>query len=110
MTHLQRLLLVLFSVSLVGGFWLWWMLHHVGHGYPPEAGFLRWWHELDGQPEFHLLFVQLAYPLHHWLTRKLDWSPFWRIWRWIQLALVLLLILATGLAWLATPDLGGHWG
>ncbi|MEZ4755726.1 MAG: hypothetical protein R2817_02740 [Flavobacteriales bacterium] len=110
MIHLHRILLFLFSVALVGGFWLWWMLYHVGHGYPPEGGFLLWWHELEGQPEFYLLGFQMAYPLCWWLSRKLPWSPFWRIWRRIQLALVLLLLLATGLALLATPDLGGHWG
>jgi hypothetical protein len=110
MMQLHRLLLVLFSTSLVFGFWLWWVLEHVGHGYPPEAGFLRWWHELDGQPEFDLLLVQMAYPLYWWLSRKLPWSPFWRIWRRTQLALVLLLFLVVGLAFLATPDLGGHWG
>jgi hypothetical protein len=37
MIHLLRVIQILFSVSLVGGFWLWWMLDHVGHGYPPEA-------------------------------------------------------------------------
>jgi hypothetical protein len=110
MTHLHRLLLPLFSASMVLGFWLWLTLHHWGHGHPPEGGFLRWWHDLEGQPEFHLLTVQLAYPIHWWHTRGLRWSRAWRIWRMTHLALVVLLIFATGLAWLTTPDLGGHWG
>jgi NhaP-type Na+/H+ or K+/H+ antiporter len=110
MNHLLRVIQILFSISLVSGFWLWWMLDHVGHGYRPESGFLRWWHDLEGQPEFLLLLVQLAYPLNWWLSRNLSWSAFWRTWRTIHLALVLLLLLAIGLAWLATPDLGGHWG
>lgn len=105
-----RLIQVMFTITLLGGFWLWWMLDHVGHGIPPEGGFLRWWHELDGQPEFHLLTVQLAYPVLWWLTRRLPWSPFWRSWRVVHLVLVLWLILCTGLLLLATPDLGGHWG
>ena len=107
----HSLLQVLFSVALTGGFWLWWVLDHVGHGYPPqEAGFVRWWHGLDGQPEFYLLLVQVLYPLLWWLSRKLPWTPFWRVWRTVHLALVLLLMLVTGLLFLATPDLGGHWG
>jgi hypothetical protein len=110
MRLLHRLLQVVFSVSLFGGFWLQWMLHHMGHGYPPEGGFLRWWHSLDGQPEFMLLFAQLGYPLYWWMSRKLSWSAFWHTWRNVHLALVLLLLLATGLAVLATPELGGHWG
>ena len=110
MMHLHRLLQVLFTVALVGGFWLWWVLDHVGHGHRPESGFLRWWHELDGQPEFYLLIGQLAYPVYWWLSRKLRWSAFWSTWRATHLALVLLLLLLTGLMWLATPDLGGHWG
>lgn len=106
-----HLLQVLFSLALAGGFWLWWVLEHVGHGYPPEeAGFLRWWHGLDGQPEFHLLLVQVLYPLLWWLSRKVPWHPFWRTWRLVHLVLVLGLILVTGLLFLATPDLGGHWG
>ncbi len=104
------LLQTLFSVALTVGFYLWWALDHVGHGYPPEAGFLRWWHGLEGQPEFHLLLVQLLYPLLWWLTRKAPWPPCWRAWRSVHLVLVLLLVLATGLLWLATPDLSGHWG
>lgn len=108
--RLLKLLQILVSVSLIGGLWLWWTLHHVGHGYPPEGGLLRWWHSLEGQPEFHLLFAQLAYPLYWWLSRKLPWSAFWRAWRNAHLALVILLVLATGLALLATPDMGGYWG
>ena len=104
------LLQVLFTTALVGGFWLWWQLDHVGHGMPPEDGFLRWWHDLEGQPEFYLLFIQLAYPLLWWVSRGIAWSAFWRNWRSVHLALVLLLLLATGLLFLATPDLGGHWG
>jgi hypothetical protein len=110
MMHLHRLLLVLFSVALVGGFFIWWMLFHVWNSYSPDDGFLRWWYELDGQPEFYLLEVQLAYPVYWWLSRKMNWGPFWYWWRMVHLWLVTLLILATGLAWLATPDLGGHWG
>lgn len=110
MIHLHRLILLLFALALMGGFWLWWTLDHVGHGHPPEGGFLQGWHELDGQPEFLLLFAQLAYPVYGWLTKGLGWSPFWRTWRMIHLVLVLLLLLATGIGFLATPDLGGHWG
>jgi hypothetical protein len=110
MIHLHRLLQVLFTVALVGGFWIWWVLDHVGHGYRPEAGFLRWWHDLEGQPEFHLLIAQLAYPVYWWLTRKLNWSPFWHWWRMVNLWLVILLFLSSALLLLATPDLGGHWG
>ena len=76
MLHLHRLLQVLFTVALVGGFWLWWVLDHVGYGYPPEDDFLRWWHELDGQPEFYLLIGQLAYPVYWWLSRMLRWAAF----------------------------------
>lgn len=105
------LMQVLFSVALTGGFYLWWMLDHTGHGLRPhEESFLRWWHGLEGQPEFELLLVQVLYPLLWWLSRKLPWPPFWRAWRNVHLALVLLLVLATGWLWLATPDLGGHWG
>lgn len=101
----------LFSVALTGGFYLWWVLDHTRHGLrPQEEGFLRWWHGLEGQPEFLLLFVQVLYPLLWWLSRKLPWPPFWRTWRNVHLALVLLLVLATGLLWLTTPELGGHWG
>jgi hypothetical protein len=110
MIHLLRLIQLAFTVSLLGGFWIWWMLFHVWNGYPPDGGFLLWWHDLGEQLEFHLLEAQLAYPLYWWLSRKQTWSNFWRTWRMIHLALVLLLLLATGLAWLATPDLGGHWG
>ena len=110
MRSLLLLLQLLFTTALVGGFWLWWMLDHVGHGYPPEGGFLRWWHELDGQPEFYLLFAQLIYPLYWRISRDIGWSPFWRTWRAIHFVLVILLVLAVGLLWLATPDLGGHWG
>ena len=78
MRALLLLLQLLFTTALVGGFWLWWMLDHVGHGYPPEGGFLRWWHELDGQPEFYLLFAQLIYPLYWRINRDIGWSPFWR--------------------------------
>lgn len=101
---------VLYSIALTGGFYLWWVLDHVGHGLPPEDGFLRWWHELDGQPEFFLLMAQVPYPLLWWVSRKLPWSSFWRMWRAAHLVFVLLLLLGTGLLWLATPDLGGHWG
>lgn len=55
MNHLSRFLQLLSSMSLIGGFWRWWVQDHVGHGYRPEDGFLRWWHGLAGQPEFHLL-------------------------------------------------------
>lgn len=110
MRRLSTLLQVLFTTALVGGFWIWWVLDHVGHGIRPESGFLLWWHELEGQPEFHLLLGQLAYPIYWWFTRSIAWSAFWLTWRVMHLALVLLLILATGLLWLATPDLGGHWG
>lgn len=110
MLHVHRALLVLFTAALLSGFWLWWMLDHVGHGYPPESGFLRWWHDLGGQPEFLLLLAQLAYLPYWWFTRRSPWSRFWRIWRDVQLALVLLLLLSVGIGFLATPDLGGHWG
>lgn len=110
MRALLLLLQLLFTAALVGGFWLWWMLDHVGHGYPPTGGFLLWWHELDGQPEFYLLLAQLIYPLYWRISRDMGWSPFWRAWRAIHLVLVILLVLAVGLLWLATPDLGGHWG
>ncbi len=110
MVHVHRTLQLLFTVALVVGFRLWWVLDHVGHGYPPNGVFLRWWHDAEGQPEFHLLFAQLAYPLYWCSSRKLPWSAFWRTWRMVHLALVLMLLLATGLAWLTTPDLGGHWG
>ena len=105
--HLVQLL---FTLAPIGGFWLWWVLDHVGHGLRPEGGFLRWWHDLEGQPEFFLLFAQLAYPLFWWLSRKVAWTGIWRTWRTIHLWLVLLLLLAVGIGWLATPDLGGHWG
>ncbi len=105
------LLQALFSLALTLGFYLWWVLDHTGHGYPPEKpGFLRWWQGLEGQPEFYLLEAQLLYPLLWWLSRKLPWSVFWRAWRMVHLVLVLLLLLSTGLLWLATPDLGGNWG
>ena len=110
MRSLFILLQVIFTTALIGGLWLWWQLQHVLSGYPPDGGFLLWWHELEGQPEFHLLFIQLAYPLLWWVSRGIAWSTFWRTWRSTHLALVLLLLLATGLLWLATPDLGGHWG
>lgn len=105
------LLQTVFSLALTGGFYLWWMLDHTGHGYPPqEEGFLKWWHGLEGQPEFFLLLAQLLYPVLWWLSRKAPWPAFWRVWRNAHLALVVLLVLAAGLLWLATPDLGGHWG
>jgi hypothetical protein len=110
MMHVLRLLQVLVSGALVGGFWLWWVLDHVGHGIRPESGFLRWWHELDGQPEFYLLLVQLAYPVYWWFSRNLPWTRFWRGWRTVHFVLVVILYAMTGLLWLATPDLGGHWG
>jgi len=43
MMHVLRLLQVLFTGALVGGFRLWWVLDHAGHGIHPESGFLRWW-------------------------------------------------------------------
>lgn len=108
---LLYLLQALFSTALALGFYMWWVLDHVGHGkLPQEEGFLRWWFALDGQPEFLLLFAQLLYPLFWWLSRNAGWPLFWRYWRNLHLAAVLLLILATALLWLATPELGGHWG
>lgn len=108
---LLYLVQTLFSAAFSLGFYLWWVLEHVGHGYPPEQeGFLRWWHGLNGQPEFHLLMAQLLYPLFWWLSRKAPWPVFWRYWRNLHLVLVVLLVLATSLLWLATPDLGGNWG
>lgn len=110
MIHLFSLIQLLFTAALLGGFWLWWVLDHVGHGYPPDGAFLRWWHALEGQPEFYLLIAQLTFPIYWWLTRNAGWSAFWRTWRWVHLSLVVLLILGTGLLWLATPDLSGPWG
>ena len=110
MRSLMILLQVLFTTALLGGFWIWWQLQHVLSGYPPDGGFLLWWRELGEQLEFYLLEVQVLYPILWWLTSKLPWSPFWRTWRMIHLALVLLLLIATGLAWLAMPDLSGSWG
>jgi hypothetical protein len=100
MRSLIILLQVLFTTALLGGFWIWWQLQHVLSGYPPDGGFLLWWRELGEQLEFYLLEVQVLYPILWWSTSKLPWSPFWRTWRMIHLALVLLLLLATGLAWL----------
>lgn len=108
---LLYLIQTLFSAAFSLGFCIWWALVHVGHGMPPqEEGFVRWWSQLDGQPEFHLLLVQLLYPLFWWLSRKAPWPVFWRYWRNLHLVLVVLLVLATSLLWLATPDLGGNWG
>lgn len=105
------LLQTLFTLALTGGFYLWWMLDHTGHGYPPQhPGLLQWWHGLGGQPEFDLLMVQVLHPLLWWLGRKLPWHPFWRWWSMVHLAAVLLLMLVVALLYLATPDLGGHWG
>lgn len=105
-----KLVQCLFTISFVGGFALWWQLDHVGHGYRPESGFLRWWHQLDGQPEFHLLFAQLLFPLFWWLGRRWRWSAFWRTWSTVHLWATILLTAVTLLMLLATPDLGGHWG
>lgn len=110
MRSLLMLLQILFTTALIGGFWLWWQLQHVLSGYPPNGGFLLWWHELGGQFELTLLEVQMLYPILWWFTRKQPWSPFWRAWRNTHLALVFLLLLVTGLAFLATPDLSGNWG
>jgi len=65
---------------------------------------------LDGQPEFYLLWVQLAYPVYWRFSRNLSWTRFWLSWRTIHLVLVIILCAMTGLLWLATPDLGGNWG
>jgi hypothetical protein len=110
MRNLFMLLQVLFTTALLGGFWIWWQLQHVLSGYPSDGGFLLRWHELGEQLEFYLLEVQVLYPILWWITRKQQWSHFWRTWRNVHLALVILLLLVTGLAFLATPDLGGNWG
>ena len=105
-----QFLQVLFSIALLSGFTLWYILDHTLHGYAPESPFLRWWHDLPDQPEFDLMLAQLAYPPLWWISRGLPWNTFWRTLRSVHLGLVLLLLLATGLLYLATPDLGGHWG
>lgn len=110
MMHVLRLLQVLFTIALFAGSRLWWVLDHVGHGIRPESGFVRWWHELDGQPEFYLLWVQLAYAVYWRFSRNLPWTWFRRGWRTVHLVLVIILYAMTGLLWLTTPDPGGHWG
>ncbi|HEY0977055.1 MAG TPA: hypothetical protein VGE21_06250 [Flavobacteriales bacterium] len=105
-----KLVRMLFTIALVGGFALWWQLDHVGLGHQPAPGFLRWWYGLEGQPEFDLLTGQLLFPLFWWVGRKWPWSSFWRTWSTVHLVAVGLLILVTLIMLLATPDIGGHWG
>ena len=110
MIHLPRLVQLLFTIGLLGGFRIRWTLFHDRNSHPPDGGFLLWWSELEGQPEFQLLEPQLVDPVYWWLNRNVEWSALWRVWRMVHLWLLLLLLLLVFLLLLATPDLGGHWG
>jgi hypothetical protein len=108
MAILFRSLLLAFTGCLVLGLWLWWELVHVRSGFPPmEPGFLKWWYELEGQPELDLFLVQIGYPVFWWFTRQQEWTGFWAVWRMAQLIAVIALLLVFGLLFLATPDVSG---
>ena len=108
MPFLLRTLLLAFVGCLWLGLWLWWELEHLRSGFPPEGpGPLRWWYDLEGQPELDLFLVQLSYTVFWWLTRKHAWTGFWALLRKAHLFAVFALLLAIGLLFLVTPDVSG---
>ncbi len=108
MACLLRTLLLAFVGCLVLALWLWWQLEHLLSGFPPaEPGFLKWWYDLEGQPELDLFLVQLGYPLFWWFTRGSAWTGFWGWLRSAHLIAVVALLLGIGLLFLATPDVSG---
>jgi len=103
-----RTLLVLFIACLWLGLWLWWQLVFLRSGLPPlEPGFLRWWSDLEGQPELDLFLLQLGYPVFWWFTRKPAWTGFWGWLRKAHLITVFGLVVLVFLMFLATPDVSG---
>lgn len=103
-----RLILLVFVASFCLGLWLWWQLHLLRSGYPPtEPGFLKWWHDLEGQPELDLFLLQLGYPVFWWFTRKLAWTGFWGWLRKVHGLAVIVLVVALLLLFMATPDVSG---
>lgn len=108
MGTLLRSLLLAFTGCLLLGLWLWWELQHVRSGYPPmEPGFLKWWSDLEGQPELDLFLLQLGYPVFWWFTRKHPWSGFWGGLRKAHLIAVIALVSGLVLLFLTTPDVSG---
>lgn len=71
------------------------------------TSFLKWWHDLEGQPELDLFLLQVGYPLFWWFTRKPAWTGFWGWLRKVHLIAVVALVLALLLMLLATPDVSG---
>ncbi|MCC7501034.1 MAG: hypothetical protein IT229_00800 [Flavobacteriales bacterium] len=101
----MRGLLLLFIGCLWLGMWLWWQLIHLRSGYPPmEPGFLKWWSDLEGQPELDLFLLQFGYPVFWWFTRKIAWTGIWSWLRKVHLIAVIALAVTLLLMLLATPD------
>ena len=103
-----RLILLVFVACFWLGLWLWWQIVHLLSGFPPtEPGFLRWWYDLEGQPELDLFLLQLGYPVFWWFTRKPAWTGFWGWLRKAHGIALIALVVALLLLFLATPDVSG---
>lgn len=108
MACLLRTVLLAFVGCLVLALWLWWELQHIRSGCPPdEPGFLKWWYDLEGQPELDLFLIQLGYPVFWWFTRNPAWTGSWGWLRKAHGIAAIYLVLALLLLFLATPDVSG---
>lgn len=107
MRWLVRVIQVLYTASLLLGFGYWWYVWQLHDGAPPSDSALGRWaraHPWAFEHFFDPIVAQLSYPVFWVLTRRMEWTGSWFLLRRSHLGLVLLIVLALLLLFLATPD------
>ncbi len=110
MIRVARAVQLSYSVPFSVASSYWWYVWQMHSGMPPQDEALGRWamaHPWAFEFSFYPVALQITYPVFWWLTRKMQWTGFWRTIRTTHIILVCSVILIILILWMATPDVSG---